>query len=104
MDESVGSIDDGNYATPPSGLSSSGATLYGPYDMWANYPASFRHGNASGFSYADGHAADISWRGTQLQTWDTTGATGPQFTAMMSGEDLIDLRTVQAGMALPDGE
>jgi prepilin-type N-terminal cleavage/methylation domain-containing protein/prepilin-type processing-associated H-X9-DG protein len=103
VDESAGSIDDGNYATPPSGLTSTGADLYGPYNMWVNQPTA-RHGNGAGLSYADGHAIVMSWKGTQLQAWDSAGAIGIELFPVINPADLADLRAVQAGMALPAGE
>jgi prepilin-type N-terminal cleavage/methylation domain-containing protein/prepilin-type processing-associated H-X9-DG protein len=98
VDESVGSIDDGMYATPPQG------DVYGPFDFWLNHPTA-RHGNAAGFSFADGHAEAHEWQGRQLQQWDATnfvGNDGDQY--LMSGADLNDLQWAQARIALPDGQ
>jgi prepilin-type processing-associated H-X9-DG protein/prepilin-type N-terminal cleavage/methylation domain-containing protein len=98
-DESQDSIDDGNLSVVPSAI----GTAYTPVDVWWNWPTA-RHGNGAGFSYADGHATDISWLGTQLQTWEAANVTGSQPYTTLSGNDLADLRTVQAGIALPNGQ
>jgi prepilin-type N-terminal cleavage/methylation domain-containing protein/prepilin-type processing-associated H-X9-DG protein len=98
-DESQDSIDDLNFSVVPSAL----GTTYAPVDCWWNWPTA-RHGNGAGFSYADGHAADIAWMGRQLLNWETDKVTGNQDATTLSGNDLGDLRVVQNGQALPIGQ
>jgi prepilin-type processing-associated H-X9-DG protein len=98
-DESPCSIDDGNFSVIPSGV----GTAYTPVNCWWNWPTA-RHSNGAGFSYADGHAADIWWSGTQLQTWEAAGTLGNQNVINLSGNDLADLRVVQNAIALPAGQ
>jgi prepilin-type N-terminal cleavage/methylation domain-containing protein/prepilin-type processing-associated H-X9-DG protein len=98
--ESPCTIDDGNLSTVPSGIGSGHASV----DVWYNMPTAM-HGNGGTFSYADGHAATISWVGTQIQAWEAanfTDATTMRGTTLV-GPDLTDLRTVQDGIALPNG-
>jgi prepilin-type N-terminal cleavage/methylation domain-containing protein/prepilin-type processing-associated H-X9-DG protein len=97
-EESEMTIDDGNFGVCPSALN----TQYAPIDNWLNYPTS-RHGNAAGFSYADGHTAPIQWLGHHLKSLEAAGVAGNDETTL-SGADLNDLRNVQAGMALPSGQ
>jgi prepilin-type N-terminal cleavage/methylation domain-containing protein/prepilin-type processing-associated H-X9-DG protein len=97
-EESEMTIDDGNFGVCPSAL----GTSYAPIDNWLNYPTS-RHGNAAGFSYADGHTAPIQWLGHHLKSLEAAGLAGNDETTL-SGADLNDLRNVQAGMALPSGQ
>ncbi len=99
VDESEITIDDGNFSVVPSAL----GTRFAPVNVWWNVPSA-RHANACGFSYADGHAADITWLGTRLKTWEANGAIGNQDATVLSGSDLLDLRVVQAGQALPNGQ
>ncbi len=99
VDESEGTIDDGNFGVCPSALGTSYATI----NFWLNYPTG-RHANAATFSYADGHAAAIGWLGTQIKTWEAANAVGNEEAVTVSGNDLVDLRAVQAGMALPQGQ
>jgi prepilin-type N-terminal cleavage/methylation domain-containing protein/prepilin-type processing-associated H-X9-DG protein len=99
LDESEETIDDGNFGVCPSAL----GTTYAPVNTWLNFPTA-RHGNAAGFSYADGHAADISWLGTQIKTWEANNTIGNEEGVTLTGNDLIDLRAVQAGIALPNGQ
>jgi prepilin-type processing-associated H-X9-DG protein len=98
--ESPDTIDDGNFSSVPNPTSSSG---FAQVDDWWNVPTAM-HGNAGTFSYADGHAAIIQWQGTQLQAWETAKIIGNQQITIVSGNDLIDLRTVQNGIALPNGQ
>ena len=97
-DESEMTIDDGNFGVCPSAL----GTSYAIVNNWMNYPTA-RHGNAAGFSYADGHATAIQWLGAHLQQLEAAGVAGNNETTL-SGNDLNDLRKVQAGMALPAGQ
>jgi prepilin-type processing-associated H-X9-DG protein len=100
VDESAGSIDDGQYATPPTG--GNNIYGYGPIDFWLNHPTA-RHNNGAVFSFADGHTVSHAWLGTQLQQWDATNFIGNDRNPV-NGPDLIDLQWVQAGMALPAGQ
>jgi prepilin-type N-terminal cleavage/methylation domain-containing protein/prepilin-type processing-associated H-X9-DG protein len=100
-DESQDSIDDCNFSVVPSGLGTSPQVAL--VNDWWNWPTA-RHANAAGFSYADGHATDISWLGTQLQTWEKSHVIGNQDATQLTGNDLVDLRVVQAGQALPNGQ
>jgi prepilin-type processing-associated H-X9-DG protein len=94
-DESVDTIDDGNFSVVPTG---------GGYTVvdWWNCAAA-RHNNGTGFSFADGHAADLSWTGKQLLNWELAQKTGNEDIAgggpAMTGNDLRDLNTVQFGQA-----
>jgi prepilin-type processing-associated H-X9-DG protein len=98
VDESENTIDDGNFGVCPSALN----TSYAPVNSWLNYPTS-RHGNAAGFSYADGHVQAIQWLGQHLKNLEAAGVPGND-TTTLTGADLNDLRNVQAGMALPAGQ
>jgi prepilin-type N-terminal cleavage/methylation domain-containing protein/prepilin-type processing-associated H-X9-DG protein len=100
-DESPDTIDDGNMSVVPSGIGVTPAVAL--VNDWWNYPSA-RHANAAGFSYADGHAADISWLGKQIQTWEANKVIGNQDTFTLTGNDLADLRVVQNGQALPNGQ
>ena len=100
-DESQDSIDDCNFSVVPSGLGTSPQVAL--VNDWWNWPTA-RHGNAAGFSYVDGHAADITWMGTQLKTWEANHVIGNQDATQLTGTDLLDLRVVQAGQALPSGQ
>lgn len=99
-DESQDSIDDDNFSVVPTG-----GTIYPNYDVydWWNWPTA-RHGNAAGFTFADGHAADTSWQGAQLKTWEAQNVTGNQNGNVLTQPgDLLDLLTVQNTVALPAG-
>jgi prepilin-type N-terminal cleavage/methylation domain-containing protein/prepilin-type processing-associated H-X9-DG protein len=63
IDENPNSIDDGYFVCDPNLT-----------DFWVNMPASY-HGNASGLSYADGHAEMKTWKDSKLlsQAATTTG-------------------------------
>jgi prepilin-type processing-associated H-X9-DG protein/prepilin-type N-terminal cleavage/methylation domain-containing protein len=102
VDESAGSIDDGNYSTPPTG-GNGNPYNYGPILFWLNRATS-RHANGASFSFADGHAEAHAWLGRQLQDWDATGFVGNNKTNMVDPADISDLVWVQSGMALPDGQ
>jgi prepilin-type processing-associated H-X9-DG protein len=99
VDESQNTLDDCNFGLLPSMLL---GTDYPEVDHWYNYPAA-RHGNAAAFSFADGHVAAIQWTGPLLKTLESQGTPG-NYTADLSGPDLIDLRRVQDAMALPTGQ
>jgi prepilin-type processing-associated H-X9-DG protein len=97
VDESPDTIDVGNFSVVPTG---GGYTV----DDWWNC-ASARHANACGFSYADGHVADITWSGTQLQAWEKAVKVGNEDGVILSASgDLQDLLTVQNGQAMPNGQ
>jgi len=99
LDESEMTIDDGNFGVCPSALN----TEYAPVNNWLNYPTA-RHGNAAGFSYADGHVVDIQWIGSHLKNLEAAGVPGNDEANVLTGVDLNDLRNVQAGIALPAGQ
>lgn len=99
VDESEDTIDDGNFGVCPSCLN----TTYAPINSWLNYPTA-RHANAGVFSYADGHATAIQWTGQHLKSLEASGAAGNDTTTLTATGDLNDLRAVQNGMALPNGQ
>jgi prepilin-type N-terminal cleavage/methylation domain-containing protein/prepilin-type processing-associated H-X9-DG protein len=101
VDESQDSIDDCNFSVVPSGIGTNPQVTI--VNDWWNWPTA-RHANAAGFSYADGHAADVSWLGTQLKTWEANHVTGNQDGIQLTGNDILDLRVVQDGQALPSGQ
>jgi prepilin-type N-terminal cleavage/methylation domain-containing protein/prepilin-type processing-associated H-X9-DG protein len=94
LDESPNTIDDGQFGLSPAGQNNT-------VDTWLNYPTA-RHDNASGFSFADGHAEAFKWVGGLLSKLESTRPLPtPPITA--SGVDLnMDLRRVQAALATPN--
>jgi prepilin-type processing-associated H-X9-DG protein len=100
-DESQDSIDDGNFSVVPTGDNQvvNGYAVPNVVDWW-NW-ATARHDNGAVFSYADGHAALMSWRGTQLQKWEQAQQIGNQNGISMTGNDLLDLNNIQHAIALP---
>jgi len=97
-DESEDTIDDCNFGIVPSLLD----TAYPACDHWENYPAA-RHGNGATFSLADGHVEAFHWKGQILKTLEAEKDAG-NYTTDLTGPDLDDLRLVQAGIALPNGQ
>jgi len=97
-DESENTIDDANFGVIPSLL----GTSYPVVNHWENYPTA-RHGNAAGFSFADGHAVAFQWAGQTLKTDEARKEVGND-TDDLTGPDLDDLRRVQAAIALPTGQ
>ena len=92
LDESPNTIDDGQFGLSPAGQNNT-------VNTWLNYPTA-RHNNASGFSFADGHAESFKWLGGLLrQLENTKSPPAPPITA--SGADLTDLRRVQSALATP---
>ena len=92
LDESPNTIDDGQFGLSPSGPNNT-------VNTWFNYPTA-RHNNASGFSFADGHAVAFQWTGQKLAQLEAAGTTGNN-TDVLTGKDLNDLRKVQAALAIP---
>jgi prepilin-type processing-associated H-X9-DG protein len=93
LDESPNTIDDGQFGLSPAGQNNT-------VNTWLNYPTA-RHNNASGFSFADGHAESFKWLGGLLRQLEgEKPAPAPPITA--SGSDLTDLRRVQSALAMPN--
>ena len=94
LDESPNTIDDGQFGLSPAGQNNT-------VNTWLNYPTA-RHNNASGFSFADGHAEAFKWVGGLLARLEVTKPLPtPPITA--TGTDLNpDLRRVQAALATPN--
>jgi prepilin-type N-terminal cleavage/methylation domain-containing protein/prepilin-type processing-associated H-X9-DG protein len=97
VDESENTIDDGNFGIIPSRL----GTSFSSVDHWNNYPTA-RHNNGAVFSFADGHATVMKWKGQILKLLEDANDVG-NHTDDLTGPDLDDLRVVQAGTALPSG-
>jgi prepilin-type N-terminal cleavage/methylation domain-containing protein/prepilin-type processing-associated H-X9-DG protein len=93
LDESVCTIDDGQYGLSPSGPNFT-------VNNWLNFPTP-RHNNAATFSFADGHASVFKWQGKLLSTMDAARPPMQPPVNVALAADLVDLRKVQAALALP---
>jgi prepilin-type N-terminal cleavage/methylation domain-containing protein/prepilin-type processing-associated H-X9-DG protein len=80
-DENEYGVDDGCLATYPANSS---------YTSWWNLPGS-RHSLGCTFSFADGHAEYLKWRGTAVLTW-----TGNPGEPAVTPADFVDLYKVQS--------